>query len=121
MSDFDDLDSLLGPLREPATPAELASERAMIDLMTTSHRHAKGNIMFSSRRARVATLIAAGVIGFGGVAAAGGGGLDLDNLAPQEVEEVEVEEVDEVEVESRGRRGRGDHHHDSRCRGRRVG
>ena len=32
------------------------------------------------------------------VAAAGGGGLDLDNLAPQEVEEVEVEEV-EVEEE----------------------
>ena len=120
MSDFDDLDSLLGPLREPATPAELASERAMIDLMTTSHRHAKGTIMFSSRRARVATLIAAGVIGFGGVAAAGGGGLDLDNLAPQEVEEAELEGVaGDRGRRGRGRRGRGDHHHDSRCRGRR--
>ncbi len=66
--------------------------------------------MFSSRRARVATFIAAGVIGFGGVAAAGGGlrVTDPDDTpdvtpAPQEIEVeeieadvVEVEEVDEV-------------------------
>ena len=111
MSDFDDLDSLLGPLRDPATPAELASERATVDLMISSHRNPKGNPMFNSRRARVATFIAAGVIGFGGVAAAGGGigrtgPADTPEVDPapqtREVEEIEDEitTVDEAEDES---------------------
>ncbi|MGB9345303.1 MAG: hypothetical protein WCA90_04665, partial [Ilumatobacteraceae bacterium] len=68
--EFDELDGLLGRLRQPATPAELASETKTVDLMATTHRHAKGTTMFSSRRTRVATIIAAGLIGFGGVAAA---------------------------------------------------
>ena len=59
--------------------------------------------MFSSRRARVATLIAAGVIGFGGVAAAGGGFVLPDTPdvtpAPQEIEVEEEVEVEEVEQE----------------------
>ena len=74
MSDFDDLhelDGLIGPLRSPATPAELAAENAVVDLMAAAHHSSKGNTMFTTRRARVATLIAAGIIGFGGVAAAG--------------------------------------------------
>ena len=106
MSDFDDLDSLLGPLRDPATPAELASERATVDLMISSHRNPKGNRMFNSRRARVATFIAAGVIGFGGVAAAGGGigrtgPADTPEVdpAPQTREVEEIEQEEEVEVE----------------------
>jgi hypothetical protein len=77
MNDFDDLDDLIGPLRSSATPAELAGESEMVALMAHAHRTAKGNTMFTSRRARVATLIAAGVIGFGGVAAAGPGGFSL--------------------------------------------
>ena len=77
MSDFDDLDDVIGPLRGSATPAELAGETEMVSLMAHAHRTAKGNTMFTSRRARVATLIAAGVIGFGGVAAAGPGGFSL--------------------------------------------
>ena len=77
MSNFDDLDDVIGPLRSSATPAELAGETEMVSLMAHAHRTAKGNTMFTSRRARVATLIAAGVIGFGGVAAAGPGGFSL--------------------------------------------
>ncbi len=96
MSDFDDLDDLIGPLRGSATPAELASESEMVELMATTHRHAKGTIMFSSRRARVATLIAAGVIGFGGVAAAARPALDLTGLSDdggtKSTEEIEVED-----------------------------
>ena len=101
MSDFDEFDSLLGTLREPATPAELASERAMVDLMVKTQCNPKGNIMFSSRRTRVATFIAAGVIGFGGVAAAGGL-RSSDAVPPVDVPAVAHEneiEVDDVEVE----------------------
>ncbi|TFH13417.1 MAG: hypothetical protein E4H05_10990, partial [Acidimicrobiales bacterium] len=71
MTDFDDLDDLLGPLRAPATAAELAAENDVVGLMAAAHHSSKGNTMFTSRRARVATLVAAGIIGFGGVAAAG--------------------------------------------------
>jgi hypothetical protein len=77
MSDFDDLDDLFGPLRSPATPAELAPERRVVDLMAAAHHPSKESTMFTSRQARVATLIAAGILGFGGVAAAGSDGIDL--------------------------------------------
>jgi hypothetical protein len=42
----------------------------MVDLMVNAHRTAEGKHMFTSRRLRVATLIAAVVLGFGGMAAA---------------------------------------------------
>ena len=74
MNDFDDLDDLFGPLRSAATDAELAGETSHVDAMARHHRRQKGHTMFTSRRARVATFVAAGVIGFGGVAAAGPGG-----------------------------------------------
>jgi hypothetical protein len=70
MNDFDDLDDVFGPLRSAATDAELAGETLHVDAMARHHRRQKGHIMFSSRRARVATFVAAGVIGFGGIAAA---------------------------------------------------
>jgi hypothetical protein len=70
MNDFDDLDDLLGQLRSAATDAELAAETSHVDAMARHHRRQKGHTMITSRRARVA----AGVIGFGGVAAAGPGG-----------------------------------------------
>jgi hypothetical protein len=69
-----DLDDLLGPLRSAATGAELAGETSYVDAMARHHRRQKGHIMFTSRRARVATFVAAGVIGFGGIAAASPGG-----------------------------------------------
>jgi hypothetical protein len=74
MNDFDDLDDLLGQLRSAATDAELAGETSHVDAMARHHRRQKGHTMITSRRARVAAFVAAGVIGFGGVAAAGPGG-----------------------------------------------
>jgi hypothetical protein len=74
MNDFDDLDDVFGPLRSAPTDAELAGETSHVDAMARHHRRQKGHIMFTSRRARVAAFVAAGVIGFGGVAAAGPGG-----------------------------------------------
>jgi outer membrane biosynthesis protein TonB len=105
MSDFDDLDELFGPLRSDPTPAELASEHDVVALMAANHASSKGTTMFTSRRARVATLIAAGIIGFGGVAAAGPVAFDLleDEPVEEEVEteqEVETEEVEVEEVET---------------------
>ena len=73
MNEFDDLtdlDDVLGPLRSGAQPAELVGESATVDLMVKSHRTSEEKHMFTSRRARIATLIAAGVLGFGGMAAA---------------------------------------------------
>jgi hypothetical protein len=83
MSDFEDLDDVVGALRSPATPSELSGETGMVDLMASHHRATKGSTMFTSRRSRVAVLIAAGVIGFGGVAAAGSGGFDLLDSQPE--------------------------------------
>jgi hypothetical protein len=111
MTEFDDLDDLqevLGPLRSVARSAELSQERVMVDLMVNAHRTAEGKHMFTSRRARVATLVAAGVLGFGGMAAASpslGGGSSEPTLEPMivQLEEptdtVEPEPTDTVEPE----------------------
>jgi hypothetical protein len=99
MSDFDDLDDLFGPLRSAATPAELAPEQDVVALMAANHASSKGTTMFTSRRARVATLIAAGIIGFGGVAAAGPAAYDLLEEPPADEEPVVDDEVEEVEEE----------------------
>jgi len=81
MSNFHDLDDVFDALRGPATPAELADETNSVDLMANAHLATKGKPMHSvSRRTRVATLIAAGVLGFGGVAAAGSPGLQISEL-----------------------------------------
>ncbi len=74
MNDFDDLDDLFAELRCAATDAELAGEASHVDSMARHHRRQKGHTMITSRRARVATFVAAGVIGFGGIAAASPGG-----------------------------------------------
>ncbi len=109
MSDFDDLDDLFGPLRSAATPAELAAEHDVVDLMAAAHPSSKGTTMFTSRRSRVATLIAAGIIGFGGVAAAGPAAYNLVESDSPVEEEVDVdplpadeslEEVTETETET---------------------
>jgi hypothetical protein len=74
----DPFDDLLQTLSSPARADELANEAEAVESMrswlqrsdvkepTTVHAS-------SSRRTRIATLVAAGVIGFGGVAAAGPG------------------------------------------------
>ena len=83
MSLFNDPDDVVDALRAPATTAELADQSAVVELMAnaclaTAQPPARRTSMTSlSRRTRVATMIAAGVIGFGGVAAAGPGGLDV--------------------------------------------
>ena len=69
--DHDDLDNLLGPLGSAPRPAELSHERAVVELMVHAHHTTEGTNMFRSRSVRVATLVAAGVLGFGGMAAAG--------------------------------------------------
>jgi len=102
MSDFDDLDDLFGPLRSPATPAELTAEHDVVDLMVTAHHTSKGTTMFTSRRARVATLIAAGILGFGGAAAASPGGVSLfdsDDSVKTEVDEPSEPPTDESPAE----------------------
>lgn len=88
----DDLEELLAELRAPAQPGELDGETSIVAAMTSAH-HASGVTTMTpgrSRRARVAAMIAAGVIGFGGVAAAGPGGFDVlgsgspdDTTAPE--------------------------------------
>ena len=113
MSDFEDLDDVFGALRSPATPSELSGETGMVDLMASHHRASKGSTMFTSRRSRVAVLIAAGVIGFGGVAAAGPGGFDLLDSEPVVTTTTEPTEVTDHHRGGRrddyDRGGRGDH------------
>ncbi len=110
MSDFHDPDDIVDVLRGPATADELAGEAEIVELMANAHLAARGTSMHSvSRRARLATLIAIGVIGFGGVAAAGSGGFDLsspetdgadvsttDGEFEPEVAASELPEVDEI-------------------------
>jgi hypothetical protein len=85
MSNSDDLNHVFGPLRSSATQAELADEMASVEAMAQAHTNSKGRIsMLTNSKARVATLIAAGIIGFGGVAAAGPGGLSQTLEVPPE-------------------------------------
>ena len=100
MSSFNDPDDVVDALRAPATTAELADESTAVELManvllTSAQPSARRTSMTSiTRRTRVATLIAAGVIGFGGVAAAGPGGLDVLSSGSEGAET--TEEVEEV-------------------------
>jgi hypothetical protein len=93
--DLADLDDVFGPLRSAARPAELERESATVDLMVHAHRTVEGKHMFTSRRARIATLVAAGVLGFGGMAAASPNLSELlttDQPADEPIEEPAVEE-----------------------------
>ncbi len=74
MNGDDSLDALFDELRQPATASELAGESNAVDAAVTALMSTKGTsmqILSSSRRLRVASFVAAGIIGFGGVAAAG--------------------------------------------------
>ena len=103
MSNSDDLDDVFGPLRSTATTPELANEATTVDAMAHAHNASKGRItMLNSRKARVATLIAAGIIGFGGVAAAGAGGFRSLELPDEESVETTIastvpDEPEEIE------------------------
>jgi hypothetical protein len=102
--DLADLDDVFGPLRSAARPAELERESATVDLMVHAHRTVEGKHMFTSRRARIATLVAAGVLGFGGMAAASPNLSELlttDQPADEPIEEPAVEEpvVEEPVIE----------------------
>ena len=98
MNEFDDitdLDDVFGPLRSAAQPAELSQEKSTVDLMVKARCNSEGKSMFTSRRARIATLVAAGVLGFGGMAAASESltGVDLPE-EPAVLDEPAEEEVD---------------------------
>ena len=102
MNEFDDLadlDDVFGPLRSVARPAELSQESATVDLMVNAHRTSEGKHMLTSRRARIATLVATGVLGFGGMAAAspklGGDDPVLQDSTVESTEDLTV--VQEVE------------------------
>ncbi len=101
---FDDADDVFSTLRLPASDAELHNESQIVELMVNAHPSSKGSLMtitstrFASRRARVGALIAAGVIGFGGVAAASPGGFDPLGLDPDESPVVVEETVPDTTV-----------------------
>ena len=74
MKDPDRLQALFDALAQPATPSELADEAQTVDVVARAISVSKGSTMqipSNSRRLRVASFLAAGIIGFGGVAAAG--------------------------------------------------
>jgi hypothetical protein len=77
MSNPAEIDDLIGVLRGPALPCELADEHRTVAAMVGAFHSSEGQTRMrsTSRRARVGILIATGIIGFGGVAAAGPGGV----------------------------------------------
>ena len=84
----DELDHIMGALRSPATSDELAGESVIVDRMYHAHE-SKGPTMFTSRRTRVATRVAAGVLGFGSVAAAGPAAMQMLTDQDQDQEQQE--------------------------------
>ena len=82
MTDHDDVLDALRPLSGPTVGTELAGLTADVGAMIAAFPIALEPHMnaTSSRRKTIATLLIAGVIGFGGVTAAGPGGFDV--LAP---------------------------------------
>ena len=104
----DDLQRLIHTISQSGTPSELNSESLAVDAITSAMT-TNGPLMFSkfpkfstiSKRSRVATFVAAGVIGFGGVAAAGPALLEQVE-SPDEVvvETTEVTEPSTTDVET---------------------
>ena len=92
MNEPDDLDEIFAALRGPAQPGEMIGESETVNAMSTTFRAAasapsKGPLtmftsrnILSSRRSRIAALVAFGVVGIGGVAAASPGGLPIPLL-----------------------------------------
>ncbi len=96
----DGLDPLLHALRSPARAGELRGESEAVESMmsalsTTTGQEAPTMFRRSPHRARVAALVAAGVIGFAGVAAAGPGG--FARIAPSDAVAQLDGETDEAE------------------------
>ncbi len=104
MNSPDRLDELVDALRQPATSAELAGQAQAIDAFASAVISTKGTsmqILSNSRRLRVASFVAAGIIGFGGVAAAGPAVLDTmtgDDDPSTTVEEAVEDTVATTEV-----------------------
>lgn len=79
----DPIDQLSSALRQPGTADELADEALAVDAIASAMTTTNGSTMplqiaqRAGRKARVASFIAAGIIGFGGVAAAGPAVVDL--------------------------------------------
>ena len=74
----DDIQRLVESLRSPGLESELRGESFAVDAIasTMTAKDASMNNRFS-KKARVASFIAAGIIGFGGVAAAGPAAMEL--------------------------------------------
>ena len=91
----DDIQRLVESLRSPGTPSELGSESlsvdALVSALTTKETPMTPRL---TGKARVASFIAAGIIGFGGVAAAGPKVLDLTSDESPSIQEAEQEKVD---------------------------
>ena len=77
MSVPDEIDDLIGVLRSPALASELVDENRTVAAMAGAFQSSerRTNMHSTSRRVRIGVLIATGIIGFGGVAAAGPGGV----------------------------------------------
>ena len=85
MTDASRIFDTLRPLSSPTTAAESVELVSDVAAMVAAHTIARELPMTktASRRKSVATMVIAGVIGFGGVAAAGPGGFDvLDSGTP---------------------------------------
>jgi hypothetical protein len=101
----DRLDPLLHALRSPARAAELRGESEAVESMmsalaTTTVQEAPTMFRRSAHRTRVAALVAAGVIGFAGVAAAGPGGFARSTPAASVSEfDEELEELEATDAE----------------------
>jgi hypothetical protein len=106
MNGPDRLQALFDALAQPATPSELADEAQTVDVVARAISVSKGSTMqipSNSRRLRVASFLAAGIIGFGGVAAAGPAVFDsvtgaddatsVNLVAPSTVPEVSLRET----------------------------
>jgi hypothetical protein len=103
MNGDDSLDAFFDDLRQPATASELAGESDAVDALVTAVMSTKGSsvhILSNSRRLRVASFVAAGIIGFGGVAAAGPAVYDTvagsDDSKREELSEEPTESVVET-------------------------
>lgn len=99
----DPLDSLFDDLRQPGTASELAAEDDAVAAITASRLSKKGTTMRTPsnvRHLRVASVIAAGIIGFGSVAAAGPAIVDtLGSEPPTDDETVETSLPPDTTVE----------------------
>jgi hypothetical protein len=103
MNGDDPLDALFDDLRQPATPSELANESNAIDALLTTMMPPKGSsmrLLSDSRRLRVASFVAAGILGFSGAAAAGPAVYDTVTGGEEPKTEESVEEPSDTVVDT---------------------